>query len=130
MFRIFHEIRSFEAETGAAADIAYMIDQSHNLKGKIEAMIQTVAVAQELYAKAALVDHAALAAAQSKTDLIAAESILQDAFATDVRPAVREWRTAQDRPADPMDAFRQSGYLERITNDRAARNAAASSSYA
>jgi len=130
VFRIFHEIRSFEAETGAAADIAYMIDQSHNLKGKIEAMIQTVAVAQELYAKAALVDHAALAVAQSKTDLIAAESILQDAFATDVRPAVREWRTAQDRPADPMDAFRQSGYLERITNDRAARNAAASSSYA
>ena len=130
VFRIFHEIRSFEAETGAAADIAYMIDQSHNLKGKIEAMIQTVAVAQELYAKAALVDHTALAVAQSKTDLIAAESILQDAFATDVRPAVREWRTAQDRPADPMDAFRQSGYLERITNDRAARNAAASSSYA
>ena len=130
VFRIFHEIRSFEAETGAAADIAYMIDQSHNLKGKIEAMIQTVAVAQELYAKAALVDHAALAVAQSKTDLIAAESILQDAFATDVRPAVREWRTARGRPADPMDAFRQSGYLERITNDRAARNAAASSSYA
>ena len=130
VFRIFHEIRSFEAETGAAADIAYMIDQSHNLKGKIEAMIQTVAVAQELYAKAALVDHAALAAAQSKTDLIAAESILQDAFATDVRPAVREWRTAHGRPAEPMDAFRQSGYLEQITSDRAARNAAASSSYA
>ena len=130
VFRIFHEIRSFEAETGAAADIAYMIDQSHNLKGKIEAMIQTVAVAQELYAKAALVDHAALAGAQSTSDLIAAESILQDAFATDVRPAVREWRTARGRPADPMDAFRQSGYLERITNDRAARNAAASSSYA
>ena len=107
-----------------------MIDQSHNLKGKIEAMIQTVAVAQELYAKAALVDHTALAVAQSKTDLIAAESILQDAFATDVRPAVREWRTANGRPADPMDAFRQSGYLERITNDRAARNAGASSSYA
>jgi len=130
VFRIFHEIRSFEAETGSAADIAYMIDQSHNLKGKIEAMIQTVAVAQELYAKAALVDHAALAVAQSKTDLIAAESILQDAFATDVRPAVREWRTAHGRPADPMDAFRQSGYLEQITSDRAARNAAASSSYA
>ena len=130
VFRIFHEIRSFEAETGAAADIAYMIDQSHNLKGKIEAMIQTVAVAQELYAKAALVDHAALAIAQSKTDLIAAESILQDAFATDVRPTVREWRTVHGRPADPMDAFRQSGYLERITSDRAARNAAASSSYA
>jgi L-rhamnose isomerase / sugar isomerase len=130
VFRIFREIRSFEWETGRAADIAYMIDQSHNLKGKIEAMIQTVMVAQELYAKGALVDETALAAAQNRTDLVAAESLLQDAFATDVRPAIREWRVARGLAADPMDAFRQSGYLERITSDRAARNAAANSSYA
>ena len=64
VFRIFHEILSFEWETGAAADIAYMIDQSHNLKGKIEAMIQTVSIAQQLFAKAALVDRERLAAAQ------------------------------------------------------------------
>ena len=61
VFRIFHEIRIFEWETGEVADIAYMIDQSHNLKGKIEAMIQTVTTAQELFAKAALVDHERLA---------------------------------------------------------------------
>ena len=59
VFRIFHEIRMFEFETGKRADIAYMIDQSHNLKGKIEAMIQTVTTAMELYSKAALVDHEA-----------------------------------------------------------------------
>ena len=52
-FRVFHEIRFFEWETGKRADIAYMIDQSHNLKGKIEAMIQTVVTARELVAKAA-----------------------------------------------------------------------------
>src|SRR5437868_13070745 len=86
VFRIFNEIRCFEWETGARPDIAYMIDQSHNLKGKIEAMIQTVAVAQQLFAKAALVDHAALAHAQGRCDLVAAETHLQDAFATDVRP--------------------------------------------
>ena len=63
VFRIFHEILHFEWETGQRADIAYMIDQSHNLKGKIEAMIQTVTTAMELYAKAALVDHEKLAAA-------------------------------------------------------------------
>ena len=71
------------------ADIAYMIDQSHNLKPKIEAMIQTVTMAQELYAKAALVDHERLIAAQTATDLVKAESLLQDAFATDVRPAIQ-----------------------------------------
>jgi len=130
VFRIFREILHFEWETGTRADVAFMIDQSHNLKGKIEAMIQTVTVAQELYAKAALVDHDALAAAQARSDIVAAESLLQDAFATDVRPAIRDWRTAHRLPADPMDAFRQSGYLQRITAERAGRAEAASSSYA
>jgi len=129
VFRIFHEIRLFEYETGTGADIAYMVDQSHNLKGKIEAMIQTVCVAQELYAKAALVDHGALVQAQRKSDLVRAESCLQDAFATDVRPAVREWRAARGLPADPMVAFRESGYLERITTERGSR-AAGVTSYA
>jgi L-rhamnose isomerase/sugar isomerase len=130
VFRIFREILHYEWETGARADVAYMIDQSHNLKGKIEAMIQTVTVAQELYAKAALVDHERLAAAQAHSDIVAAESLLQDAFATDVRPVIREWRIAHKLGADPLDAFRQSGYLERITAERAGRAEAASSSYA
>jgi L-rhamnose isomerase/sugar isomerase len=130
IFRIFHEIMFFEYETGARADIAYMIDQSHNLKGKIEAMIQTVTVAQELFAKAALVDHARLATAQAASELVRAESLLQDAFATDVRPAIREWRAARGLPTDPLEASRESGYVERITTERADRNAGSASSYA
>jgi L-rhamnose isomerase/sugar isomerase len=129
VFRIFHEIRAYAHDTGAEPDIAYMVDQSHNLKGKIEAMIQTVCVAQELYAKASLVDHEALAAAQRRTDLVRAEGILQDAFSTDVRPAIRDWRLSKKLPADPQQAFRESGYLERITADRGSR-AAGVSSYA
>jgi L-rhamnose isomerase/sugar isomerase len=130
VFRIFHEIQFFEHETGAHADIAYMVDQSHNLKGKIEAMIQTVTMAQQLFAKAALVDAAKLANAQRNCDLVRAESLLQDAFATDVRPAIQEWRQSKGLPKDPMEAFRQSGYLERITKERAARNSHNISSYA
>jgi L-rhamnose isomerase / sugar isomerase len=130
IFRIFHEILHFEWETGKRADIAYMIDQSHNLKGKIEAMIQTVTTAIELYAKAALVDHAKLDAMQKSCALVDAEECLKDAFSTDVRPAIREWAEARGLPADPMDAFRQSGYLERITAERAERNRAMVSTYA
>jgi len=130
VFRILHEIRFFEWETGAHADIAYVIDQSHNLKGKIEAMIQTVAQAQALAAKATLVDCEALAAAQQNSDLVRAEACLQDAFACDVRPAIREWRAARGKPADPMDAFRQSGYLERITRERSGRAPFGGSAYA
>jgi L-rhamnose isomerase/sugar isomerase len=130
VFRIFHEIQFYEWEDGGRADIAYMIDQSHNLKGKIEAMIQTVGVAQQLFAKAALVDHAALRQAQRRCDLVAAETLLQDAFASDVRPQILEWRRARRLPADPMAAFRESGYLERITEQRRHRLTNTSSSYA
>ena len=130
VFRIFHEILFFEWETGKRADIAYMIDQSHNLKGKIEAMIQTVTSALELFAKAALVDHEKLAASQAKCSLVDAETCLKDAFSTDVRPVIREWAVSRGLPADPMDAFRQSGYLERITAERSQRNLSPDSSYA
>ena len=127
VFRIFHEILFFEWESGRHADIAYMIDQSHNLKGKIEAMIQTVMQAQELYSKAALVDHQALASAQARCQLVEAESVLRDAFSTDVRPVIEEWRAANRLPANPLDAFRESGYLERITDARRGRISATSS---
>jgi L-rhamnose isomerase/sugar isomerase len=130
VFRIFHEIHFFEWETGQRPDIAYMVDQSHNLKGKIESMIQTVTMAQQLFAKAVLVDTTKLAIAQKKCNLIDAESALQDAFATDVRPAIRDWRDSKGLPRDPMEAFRESGYLERITKERAAKNAHNVSSYA
>lgn len=130
VFRIFHEIRHYEWETGERPDIAYMVDQSHNLKGKIEAMIQTVTTAQELWAKAAIVDHETLAAAQKSCSLVDAENCLKDAFSTDVRPAIREWAASQGLPADPMRAFRESGYLERVTRERGEKNMAAISSYA
>lgn len=130
VFRIFHEILFYEWETDNKPDIAYMIDQSHNLKGKIEETIQTVTVAQMLFAKAALVDHAALSQAQSKCDLIRAESLLQDAFNTDVRPMIQQWRDSKGLPRDPLQSFAESGYLERITTERSARNLNHVASYA
>jgi L-rhamnose isomerase / sugar isomerase len=130
VFRIFHEILFYEWETGERADIAFMIDQSHNLKGKIESMIQTVNMAQELYSKATLVDYPELAGAQKSCDLVRAESVLQDAFATDVRPIIREWRHSKGLPENPIEAFRLNGYLERITKERSARNSRSVSSYA
>ena len=107
-----------------------MVDQSHNLKGKIEAMIQTVCTAQELYAKAALVDHERLAKLQQSCSLVDAEEAVRGAFWQDVRPAIEEWRKARNLPADPMLAFRSSGYLERVTRERAEKNSGGAASYA
>jgi L-rhamnose isomerase / sugar isomerase len=130
IFRIFHEIRMFEWEGGQTADIAYMVDQSHNLKGKIEAMIQTVCTAQELYARAAMVDYERLANLQQKCSLVDAEETLRGAFWQDTRPIVREWRVARGLPEDPLKAFRSSGYLERISVERQKKNASVGGSYA
>jgi L-rhamnose isomerase/sugar isomerase len=130
VFRIFHEICYFTWERGAAPDIAYMVDQSHNLKSKIEEMIQTASNAQELYLKAALVDHAKLAAHQAKAELIDAEECLRGAFFADVRPVLMDWRRAKGLPADPLAAFRESGYLDRAAKERGARNAGSVASYA
>ena len=127
VFRIFHEILSAGEE---AADVAYMIDQSHNLKGKMEAMVQTVSTAQEIYARAALVDREKLAELQDGCRLVEAEECLRQAFWTDVRPAVQAWRKEHGLPEDPLAALRENGYVERIRAERGARNAKAVSSYA
>jgi L-rhamnose isomerase/sugar isomerase len=126
IFRIFHEIHTASAD-GLELDVAYMIDQSHNLKGKIEAMVQTVITAQELYLKAALVDRAQLAPLQQSCDLVAAEELYRGAFWQDVRPLTRAWREARGLPADPLAALRSSGYVERISRERGARSSAVSS---
>jgi len=130
LFRIFFEITSAEHELGRDLDVAYMIDQSHNVKPKIEAMIDTVTTAQELFAKALLVDHGALEKARAADDVVMAERALRDAFATDVRPFLRAYRRARGLPEDPLLAFRESGYEARAAAERGPRKKADSASYA
>ncbi len=130
LFRIFHEIVLGERERGRELPIAYMIDQSHNIKPKTEAMIQTVMTAQEHFAKAMLVDHGKAAAARELDDVVMAERALKDAFDTDVRSFLAEYRVSRGLPADPLDAFRQSGYLARAAAERGPRKAKGGNSYA
>jgi L-rhamnose isomerase/sugar isomerase len=128
VFRIFYEIASGAGDQ--LNDIAFMIDQSHNLKGKVEAMVQTVVAAQELYAKAALVDQTTLAGLQDECRLVEAEELFRGAFYTDVRPAVAQWRVTRGLPHDPLKTLYESGYVERAAKQRAAKNAGSISSYA
>jgi len=128
VFRIFHEILS--AEEKDRDDVAFMIDQSHNLKGKVEAMVQTVVTAQELYAKAALINQAKLAELQQECRLVEAEECFRDSFWQDVRPIVKEWRAARGLPTEPLKTLAESGYVEKITRERESKNARSISSYA
>lgn len=126
VFRIFDQIAQYEYDTGGepgGADIEYMVDQSHNLKPKLEAMVQTVMEAQKQFARSHLVDREALAAAQNSGDIVGAERTLRAAFEADVTPLLTQWRTARGLAADPLDELRSSGIIERLGRERAAARA-------
>jgi L-rhamnose isomerase/sugar isomerase len=127
IFRIFHEILS---DPKGMDGTAFMIDQSHNLKGKMEAAVQTVVTAQEIFTRAALVDREKLADLQDQCRLVDAEECLREAFWFDVKPLVRAWRSGRNLPEDPLAALRESGYVERIRRERKARNQTPVASYA
>jgi L-rhamnose isomerase/sugar isomerase len=115
LFLIYTELVEAE-ETGARID--YMIDQAHNIEPKLEAMILSVTNLQEAYAKALLVDREALREAQRAGDVLGGHRVLLDAYSTDVRPLCAKVREDLGGSAEPVAAFRTSGYLERVMEER------------
>jgi L-rhamnose isomerase / sugar isomerase len=117
LFRILFELVSANA-TGPDSGIAFMLDQCHNIEGKIPAIIRSVLNVQEATAKALLVDQDALAAAQSAGDVLGANAVLMDAYSSDVRPLLRELREEMGLDPDPVAAYHRSGYQQQIVADR------------
>ncbi|MEO2134359.1 L-rhamnose isomerase [Microbacterium sp.] len=99
-------------------DVAFMLDQCHNIEDKIPGQIRSVLNVQEMTARALLLDREALSAAQQNDDVLAANAILMDAFQTDIRPQLAAWRVERGLPADPMAAYAASGYAERSAAER------------
>jgi L-rhamnose isomerase/sugar isomerase len=117
LFRILFEcIRG--GAFGPDSDVAYMLDQCHNIEKKIPGQIRSVLNVQEMTARALLVDRDALTQAQQDGDVLLANEIFMDAFYTDVRPQLAAWREERGLPADPMRAYLASGYQEQIEADR------------
>ena len=99
-------------------DVAFMLDQCHNVEDKIPGQIRSVLNVQEMTARALLLDRDALDAAQAANDVLGAQAVFMDAFSTDVRPALAEWRRSRGLPADPMAAYAASGYQQHIAATR------------
>jgi L-rhamnose isomerase/sugar isomerase len=123
LFLVFNELIAAGEENNALR-IDYMIDQSHNIEPKVEAMLQSVINIQSAHAKALLVDRPRLAAAQVACDTLEAYRILRDAFDTDVRPLLALARTSMNLDPDPIAAFRSSGYAEKVARERGTTSAA------
>lgn len=115
LFLIFNEL----VDAGdAAKEVAYMIDQSHNVEPKLEAMLQSVVNIQSAYAKALLVDRKALQERQSDCDVLGAYRVLTDAYESDVRPLLEQVRSELDLATDPIVALKESGYEQKVALER------------
>lgn len=118
LFLIFCEL--IDAGEGRLPDLAYMIDQSHNLKDPLEDLIQSTDAVCLAYAQALLVDRGILAETQERNDPAEAQEILQNAFRTDVRPLVAEARRRAGGAINPLAAYRQIGYRQAMVDLRGA----------
>ncbi|WP_062212956.1 L-rhamnose isomerase [Demequina oxidasica] len=117
LFRIIFEVIR-GGGYGSEGDTAFMLDQCHNIEDKIPGQIRSVLNVQEMTARALLVDREALDAAQRSGDVLAANSLMMDAFYTDVRGPLAEYRESRGLPGDPMAAYLASGYGQQIAEDR------------
>lgn len=118
LFSIFHELIN-GGEGGRAANVAYMLDQSHNIEDKIEAMIISVMNVQTAYARALCLNRDELASLQQAGDVMGAHRLIHEAFETDVRPLLAAMREENGQPADPFRAFREGGYRDKLHAERA-----------
>jgi L-rhamnose isomerase/sugar isomerase len=121
LFRILFEVirgGGYAPANPEGSDVAFMLDQCHNIEKKIPGQIRSVLNVQEMTARALLVDGAALSAAQEVGDVLLANEIFMDAFYTDVRADLAAWREERGLPGDPVLAYRESGYQEQIETER------------
>ena len=121
LFRIIFEVirgGGYGPAVEGGSDVAFMLDQCHNVEAKIPGQIRSVLNVQEMTARALLIDRDALRVAQETGDVLGANGIFMDAFYTDVRADLAAWREERGLPGDPMKAFADSGYQQQIEADR------------
>lgn len=115
LFEIFCEL----VQAGdRARDVAYMIDQSHNIEPKLEAMLVSILNCQTAYAKALIVDWKDLREFQASGDVLGAQQKYVEAFETDVRPLLAQVRIEKGLNPDPIAAYRADGYAKKVAQER------------
>lgn len=117
LFLVFNELVDAEAKN---LNLAYMIDQSHNVTDPIESLMSSSIEIARAYVQASLVDRKALAEAQEANDTLTAHRLLKAAYLTDVSPILAEARTRQGGALDPIAAYRAAGYRADKAKERPA----------
>jgi L-rhamnose isomerase/sugar isomerase len=127
LFLVFNELADAALREGPAFNPAYMLDQSHNVTDPIESLMSSAVEVQRAYVQASLVDRAALASLQEQNDVLQAAQLLKNAYRTDVSPILAMARVRSGGAADPVAAYRASGYRDRAASQRPVKAGASSS---
>lgn len=115
LFRILHEVARREA--GSDGAVTFMLQQCKHGEDQIAGQIRSVLVLQQMMVRALLVDATALRAAQNAGDALGANGILMEAFYTDVRPLLADWRASRGLPTDPLAAYVLSAHGSSIATE-------------
>ena len=125
LFLIFNElVEGMDAKGINHADLAWMIDASHNVKDPLEDLLQSVEAIMLAYTQALLIDRKKLNAAQEANDTVAAQEVLQNIFRTDLRPLVAEARLRSGAALDPLKLFRDLKIREQLAKERGSKTVA------
>ena len=125
LFLIFNELTA-ASQNNKIKNIAYMIDQSHNVTDPIESLILSANEIVNSYAKSLLVNYSLLDKAQDNNDAIQSMQILKTAFNTDVSPIVAMARYENGNSIDPISTYRTLDYKKKKSLTR--KNKSGSSS--
>lgn len=120
LFLVFNELVDIELHQGTSFNPAYMLDQSHNVTDPIESLISSATEVQRAYIQASLIDRNALKHYQQNNDAIMASHTLKQAFRTNVEPILQRARLLSGGAIDPIQAYRESQYRQRVSRIRPA----------
>ena len=120
LFLVFNELVDIEKRQGDTFQPAYMLDQSHNMTDPIESLMSSAMEVQRAFVQASLVDRQALADYQADNDALMASQTLKQAFRTNVDPILQKARSQNGGASDPVAAYRESGYRQKVSAERPA----------
>jgi len=118
MARIFYELYIGGGILGTN-DWALMIDQCSSREKRIPAILHSIDSLQLSLAKAMLVNQSLLSDYQKNDNIVSANRVFNDALINaDVRPIIARARLNKNLPLDPVMAYNESGYQEKIEKER------------
>jgi L-rhamnose isomerase/sugar isomerase len=116
LFLVFNELVAAEGLPGF--NPAHMLDQSHNVTDPIESLMNSAIGVCRAYAKALLVDRAALDGYQQANDALIAAETVRRGFEIDVEPILAMARLENRGAINPIATYRASGYRRRVSTER------------